>query len=97
MYMADNHLNCRKFVSVITIRKGSSHITDRELQLLPSVLLNLYQVTEFVKYLPEDGGDGGLGDCGANVIPTALSRVFMSVAAYVKSNPEKASKVCLSL
>lgn len=60
-----------------------------ELKLLPSVMLCLHQVTELHRYI-EVMDHTFSGD----VLPTALSRIFVSVASYVKDHPLESKSVC---
>ena len=65
------------------------YVIDEELELLPTVLLCLYQVTELNKYTTQ--GEGHFTD---NTLPEALCRIFVSIAAYVKEHPAVSAKVC---
>lgn len=56
------------------------------LKLLPTVMLCLYQVTEFLNYYSKDGIEIDVTAC-VKIIPTALSRIFVNIAIYVKHNP----------
>ncbi|KAL3837005.1 hypothetical protein ACJMK2_022398, partial [Sinanodonta woodiana] len=61
-----------------------------ELELLPAVLLCHFQVTEFLKVIdPKDAHR-----CShQNLIPGALSKVFVAVAAYAKSHNTQCVKM----
>ncbi|XP_052803388.1 condensin-2 complex subunit G2-like [Mya arenaria] len=80
---------------------------DSELELLSSVMLCMYQLTELAKYHdlcdPSDHDDeddpGNQGDKSASGIfpaetmSTALGRVFVNIAGYVKHHPTDCHKV----
>ncbi|KAK3582983.1 hypothetical protein CHS0354_027108 [Potamilus streckersoni] len=63
---------------------------DEELELLPAVLLCLFQATEFLKVIdPNDAHRSSHG----NLIPGALSKVFVALAAYAKSHNTQCVKM----